>query len=236
MGASVSTAVNSNTTNDIMNIITNVIISKATSCTGTSNINTDQNIVVSGSTFADSSITQAAELTVDLSCLSSSSTDANLQSEIESQLKQYANTKAEANPAFLNANISTSISNQIATISKNVASTIKIDDIKTCVATTQENLKQSLIVANSSFTDSALSQMITTSVVQRCIFSDASTTSLVNNLASVVDQASQTTASAGISTTALIAIAVISVILIGSVGYIIHKRNSSKKQILNYDQ
>jgi cobalamin biosynthesis Mg chelatase CobN len=237
MGASVSTAVTSNTTNDIMNVVTNVLISKASTCTGSSTINTDQSILVNNSTFNKSNIIQAAEVTVDLSCLSSSSTDASLQSEIESQLKQYATTKAEANPTLLNANISTSLSTQIANMSKNLASTIKIDDVKSCIAVTQENLKQSMLLINSTFTDSSLSQLITTSVVQKCVFNDATTTSLVNQLASTIDQSSETTASSGMSTSAIIAIAIIAIIIVAIAIYFLvrkKKENFRLRYIENY--
>lgn len=217
MGASLSVAVSSTTSKDIVNIITNVIVKRTSTCAGTTVLDAAQDMDLSGSVISNSKVIQAVNAIVDISCLSSSTEDTQLQSEIETKLKQFAETKATANPTLFNANAAISVSNSVSEVVRNIASNVEVDSIKSCINAYKGNLTQKLRATNATISDSEISQQITMRVVTECILSDVNQVSRIDKLSSIIDQSSKTSALSGFSTEALTAISIAIVVVCCSV-------------------
>lgn len=213
MGAAVSYSSSSTTNKNIVSIVTNVIAKRASHCGGSTVLNTTQDLDISGSVIKGSKILQAVDATIDISCLDSSADDTSLQTDIAAQLKQYADSKTEANPTFLNTNLAISQSEVVSELTREIASNININSIKDCVLAYKASMVEKIRATNATITDSELSQKITSDVVLKCILSDTNQVARIDRLTSIIDQTSVSSAISGMSTLALIATIVAIVII-----------------------
>lgn len=208
MGAALSVSSSSTTNKDIVSIITNVIVKRTSRCEGTTVLDTAQDMDLSGSVIRNSKVLQAVDATVDISCLASSTDDTQLQSDIETKLKQYVEAKAEANPTLFNANAAISVSTAASEVSRNIASNVDIDSIKSCINAYKANLTQRLRATNATISDTEISQQITMKIVTECILSDVNQVARIDKLTSIIDQSSLASAASGFPLSALIAVSI----------------------------
>lgn len=214
MGATLSTAKSTNNVDNIVNIITNVVVSNANNCSAGNNLSQFVNLGnVSGSTIGNISLSASAFVSLD--CLQSSTSDSQLQSQITNQLSQYAQSQAQSSLSLSLLSASSSVSENTTNLINNVSSNFKIDNVKSCI--TSNNLQQQLnITSIQSSNIGSISLVVNASTVSKCIQKDTNLMSSITNLSNSISQSSKSSALAGLDTAQIVAIAAIVVIFSSS--------------------
>jgi hypothetical protein len=195
---------------DITNIATNVIVDNASKCGNSAFQN--QSITLKGVKGSVGNIDQNAQANINLNCLNSSQNDLDIQNQIIAQLKQYADSQANAQQPFFSANISISDTTAVSNVIRNIAANIRIDNIKNCLlASTQaQNVDLEDITGNIG----NISQNVSISSILKCIQTDKNTIDNINNLKTAIDQTATSKASSGLSTTEFLGLMIISFIFL----------------------
>jgi len=210
MGVGLSKASVKNTVEEITDIITNVIISNASTCGVTSVIN--QEVLLGNVGGNVSGIDFNAQIVVNLDCLQSATNDAAIQNDIALKLSQFAKSKAETGLVIGILSKSQSESENISRLVTKISNNIKIDNVKKCVSSIIIN--QKLQTGDVVGDVSSISLNVSSSTIAKCVQTDTSVSSSITELATEIEQSGEANALAGLSSAALLGMLFIVVIVI----------------------
>lgn len=205
MGTSVSSAKATNTVEEIIDVITDVVVSNASTCGVTSVIN--QEVLLGNVGGNISGIDFKAEVVVNLDCLQSATNDASIQNDIALKLAQLAKAKSESGLAIGLLNKTESEIENTARLITNLANTIKIDNIKKCVSNVIIN--QKLQAGDVAGDVSSISLNISSKTISKCIQTDSSVASSITKLVTDIEQSGEANSLAGLSSAAILGIILI---------------------------
>jgi hypothetical protein len=187
-------------------------VSNSSSCGATTAVSQGITLGNVGGDISDISFN--ANTSVNLDCLQSSLNDSQIQSQIKNQLEQYAKSQSEAGQTFFSGALSQSETNNIMSVVNNVSNSVKIDNVKKCVASVVVN--QQITAGDIAGSVRSISLNVTASTINKCVQSDASVSKNVTDLANAISQTSESTALAGFSANAIAAAIIIVVIIMCS--------------------
>ncbi len=212
MGINLSKSQSVNRVEQINNIITDVIVSNSSMCSSSSVITQDINLGnISGNL---SNVNLNINSNINLDCLQSSLNDSKIQSDISQKLSQFAASEAKAGLGFLSVGVSQSDSENIAKIVNKISNSVKIDNIKKCVTTAV--LEQRLKTGDIGGNVENISLIVSSITVTKCIQNDQNISSSINELASLIDQKSESSAISGLDTGTIAAIIITILIVLCS--------------------
>lgn len=170
--------------NQVTNAVASAIVSNNSSCG--SNVTQGQQLnfgkVVGNFNAAGVDMEQNAS--VNLSCLQTSINSTDLASQITEQLKQQAKTSNSGQNIGVQVSTSVAASN----IVNNISQSINMSNIKSCLASTNQAqvIGAEYVGGNVDLSNIKMKQAV--SLVASCIQSDKNTSSLINKLATTVQQ------------------------------------------------
>ncbi len=167
--------------------ISNVLIQNKSDCSNA--LTQSQSIDVGDATgnLIFEGNTQKSEATVNLSCLTTIVNDSNLQSKLDTAIKQVVKSENSG----INGLASNSVSDAISQSVQRVVQTININNISNCATKLLQTqslkggnaLNGDIIVRNNT-------QVLTATQVAECVTNNSSTQSAITDLKQVVDQES----------------------------------------------
>lgn len=225
MGASVSTGVVDVKTEDITKIVVDCIVNVSQVCGASTN--TSQTIELGDVTDSTiSGLRQKSRNRVDLSCVQSSENDVKLQEDIETALKSHVDNQVKAQIPFMSANVANSFTKKVDRSITNFSKSIKIDDIKNCLASQVSEQKIKIgDVKNSTIEE--LVQDISLEMVVNCIQDSKNIVDAVAKLKKELASSASSNTSSGFSLEVLIIAAAI-VLFFFLILMILLNSNSSK--------
>lgn len=200
--ASINTQVNTNSM--ITNAVSTAIINNSSQCSTTAINNIDFNLGnVKGDLVIDGA-NLSQQINLNMSCLSSSVTNTQIQNDIKNSLTQ---SLAALSGNLLSANTNVNTNNAI----NNFASNFNINNVKTCLANSQNNtnISSTSVGGNVSIKNITVNQV--QDIVSKCILKDNATTVLNNALQQEIGQS---TTNNSILMYIIIAIAAIIILII----------------------
>ena len=165
----------------VTSAVSTAIINNSSQCSTTAINNIDFNLgTIQGNLVVDG-LDLSQQITLNMSCLSSSVTNTQIQNDIKNSLTQ---SVAAMSGNLLSANTNVNTSNAI----NNFATTFNINNVKTCLANSQNsaNISSSSVGGNVSIKNIKISQV--QDIVSKCILKDNATTVLTNALKQEIDQ------------------------------------------------
>lgn len=184
MGAQLSTQDVINKT--VVDTVNNVLVSMSSTCSQAS-LQTQTVSATAGGDLNVSDVSQEQQTVINLDCLQSSTMDTQFQNQVAQQLT----SQLTAQLSGQNFGLQSTSSSQIADTSVKIATNIKIDDLKSCVAMATQQ-QQQVYKAGGNIVLSAIKQSQMASVITNCVQKSNSTQTAVQALANTVDNKAST--------------------------------------------
>jgi hypothetical protein len=183
MGGVASANVNVSTQSTVSNAITNAIITNTSNCTAQ---NTNAISLQFGTVVGDFNLTNAnlsQSVTINSSCLQQTTNNTAILNSIQANLTQaYENGTS-------GALFSASVNSQVSTAITNVANSVNIANIKSCLLNnlTSTAIGANYVGGNVNITNLTVGQV--TNLVQSCVQNDTNITAATNQLATALSSA-----------------------------------------------